>query len=1400
MKRRWISGTVILVMLFVMIPITRVSAADVWTGNVDTSWYVASGTTFTINSAAQLAGLAQLVNDGTDNFSGNIVSLSTDIDLDHRQWTPIGQSLSNAFQGRFDGNDHVIRNLSIGTTSTPVNIQFAGLFGYCGASLSPSTVQDLGVVDVAIYTNYSSNYSRIGGVAGNLIGTMKDCYATGTVESRSDNSYLGGLIGQINPAAVSNCYADVDIVGMGSTSIDPANTTLYTQAGGLIGRSSNSASPSISNCFATGNIVCSGSARVGGLVGYFGSSGANGCSITNSYATGSTSAAAGTYTAVGGFVGFLVSGNIYSSYWNSTAGAALGIGLNQGESSSVTAMTASQMATDSFVTTLNSIAGSSVWKADSENKNNGYPLLDGVGAGIVSNHAPTALNVHVDGTVQLYQELTGVYVYSDADGDLEGATQIQWYRADDATGTNRAPISGATTAKYTLQAADIGKRIQFVVTPIASTGTLTGTAVSGSYSVAVEKADSTLTSVVSPVLSSKTDTTATLAAVTGYEYTVVTNNSSASSGIWQDSPTFSGLTSNTPYDFYQRAKETSLYKPSAVSAKLDVATDPSVLTGTAAITGVTSYGQTLTATLSSTNNTGVLSYRWTRGGEDIADASNSTYTLVASDVGSQISVVVTSSIETGSVSSSPTATILKAGSNPAMGITPVLLAGTDVSITLTTVPGYEYTIVGNGAAASSGTWQDSPIFTGLTANTPYDFYQRVKETATNYASSISAKLDVTTLPAALTGTASITGNSVYNEVLTASLNTTNNTGTLSYQWVRGTDDISGANSQNYTLVAADIGTRIRVRITSDVESGSVTSGQTAIVEKAACSTATGITPVLSSKTDTSVSLIDVAGYEYIAVSNGMSVSTGTWQDSELFTGLNSNTEYDFYQRVKETSTHKASDYSPKLDVKTDPSVLTGTASILGTLKFGETLTANLGATNNSGVLSYQWVRGGVDISGATDQNYTLVAADIGAQIRVRITSNIETGAIASDLSNAISKADAASPVAPELISKTKTDIILRGVSGYEYLVVADGVDISAGTWQDSNAFYGLTPNTPYDCYQRMKETATREGSSPSIRLDVTTSPYELTGTVNISGNAVVGETLTGALLTSNNTGILSCQWVRGSVNIPGADDLAYTLSAADIGYAIRLKITSSVETGTIISDATAVIQKQSSDPATGIAPVLFARKDTSITLVSVSGYEYAVVSDGSSLDAVIWQDSPIFSGLSPNTAYDCYQRVKETSTQKASAISPKLDAVTDIVTATPTPTRTPTPSATLTPTPSATPTTTPTAAATTTAAPTPPSSETSAAESAIPSDSKTSEEETKPGETTLTTETAPQTEATQNPGSKVAAAEKSKNPNAGSGDAWILPTVLGGLLVIGLILFFTGSKKWHKRNGSRRNR
>ena len=57
--------------------------------------------------------------------------------------------------------------------------------------------------------------------------------------------------------------------------------------------------------------------------------------------------------------------------------------------------------------------------------------------------------------------------------------------------------------------------------------------------------------------------------------------------------------------------------------------------------------------------------------------------------------------------------------------------------------------------------------------------------------------------------------------------------------------------------------------------------------------------------------------------------------------------------------------------------LTGTATITGTAKFGQTLTASLESGNNTGTLSYQWKRGGSDISGAMNSTYTLVNADIG---------------------------------------------------------------------------------------------------------------------------------------------------------------------------------------------------------------------------------------------------------------------------------------------------------------------------------------------------------------------------------------------------------------------------------------
>ncbi|MDT0554806.1 hypothetical protein [Patiriisocius hiemis] len=115
------------------------------------------------------------------------------------------------------------------------------------------------------------------------------------------------------------------------------------------------------------------------------------------------------------------------------------------------------------------------------------------------NNAPVASNVTITATsFDVGQMLTGNYTYSDTEGDPEGTSTFQWYRADDSAGTlNVIPIGGATTQNYTLTTADIGKYISFAVIPIATAGTTTGTEAFSVYEGPIDANDAPIASSVS---------------------------------------------------------------------------------------------------------------------------------------------------------------------------------------------------------------------------------------------------------------------------------------------------------------------------------------------------------------------------------------------------------------------------------------------------------------------------------------------------------------------------------------------------------------------------------------------------------------------------------------------------------------------------------------------------------------------------------------------------------------------------------------------------------------------------------------------------------------------------------------------------------------------------------------
>jgi hypothetical protein len=97
-------------------------------------------------------------------------------------------------------------------------------------------------------------------------------------------------------------------------------------------------------------------------------------------------------------------------------------------------------------------------------------VINGIGS---ANVAPSSSPTYT-GSMDIGTTLTASSGYADADGDNEGTSIFQWYRADNGQGTNEVAISGATDATYTLTFADEAKYIRVGVVPIAQTGTSPG--------------------------------------------------------------------------------------------------------------------------------------------------------------------------------------------------------------------------------------------------------------------------------------------------------------------------------------------------------------------------------------------------------------------------------------------------------------------------------------------------------------------------------------------------------------------------------------------------------------------------------------------------------------------------------------------------------------------------------------------------------------------------------------------------------------------------------------------------------------------------------------------------------------------------------------------------------------
>ena len=281
--------------------------------------------------------------------------------------------------------------------------------------------------------------------------------------------------------------------------------------------------------------------------------------------------------------------------------------------------------------------------------------------------------------------------------------------------------------------------------------------------------------------------------------------------------------------------------------------------------------------------------------------------------------------------------------------------------------------------------------------------------------------DTTNTPA--TGAPTISGTAQVVETLTASTSgIADNDGltgaTFAYQWLADDAEIAGATGSTYDLTSSEIDKAIKLRVSFTDDGGNdeiLTSAATGVVspvvqQQIANNPATGAPTINGTAQVGDTLTADTTG---IADADGLSGATYSYQwianDGTADTDIADATDSSYTLvaaddgktiKVEMSFTDDAGNRETLTSTATSSvaarpnSPATGAPTISGTAQVGETLTADTtgigdadGLTNVS--YSYQWIRndGSSDtgITDAADSSYTLVAADDGKTIKVRVS-------------------------------------------------------------------------------------------------------------------------------------------------------------------------------------------------------------------------------------------------------------------------------------------------------------------------------------------------------------------------------------------------------------------------------
>ena len=510
MKKKILSLLVTMGLAASLVPVSVFAdGTEVWDGSVAESFAGGKGTKddpYQIANGSQLAYFAKRVNaeEYGEKYADTYFELTEDIDLGGKEWTPVGETVADlimggheyfVFSGNFDGNGYTIKNLTIGTETSPYSGDVCGLFG-----ATSGTIEDVVLENVCInYVggNHSSGYGfRMGGaLVGYSMGDIVNCTVIGLdMKAGSDGSYvalnsIGGLVGiqdggtTVSHSRVSgkieestkkgNVGGFVGTLAKGSSakycgadvSVEVTGNGRGIAVGGFVGIGNGVTIDEtlIENCYATGNIT--GAEYAGGFVGNI-----SGLNISNCYAKGDVSNSfvgasfMGTDAASNNYYGTVkncyatglvsdISSSAYAFAMQDTMNRSTiqncyyNIQNTAKNTESAASLTIDDMKTDSFLNVLN--GSSNVWtKRNNDTPACGAEPADYSNVYEVLGNIPADLSVYTNESVaNLYSAVEALRGYrdlaqqSDVDKmtkDINDAVEALVYKSADYTELDKA--------------------------------------------------------------------------------------------------------------------------------------------------------------------------------------------------------------------------------------------------------------------------------------------------------------------------------------------------------------------------------------------------------------------------------------------------------------------------------------------------------------------------------------------------------------------------------------------------------------------------------------------------------------------------------------------------------------------------------------------------------------------------------------------------------------------------------------------------------------------------------------------------------------------------------------------------------------------------------------------------